>query len=243
MDKEDIKTAVEKVKSLSPKRNFKQTFDLIINTKGLDLKKTDQQVEFFANLHNTIGRPRKICAFVGPELIEQAEKVCDKAILVDDFPKYDKKAAKKLAKEFDYFIAQATIMPKVAQAFGKVLGTRGKMPNPKAGCVVPPNANLKQLYDRLQKIVKVSIKQRPMVQVAIGKEDMDEAQLIDNIETLYDQVIHHLPQEKNNIKDVYLKLTMGRPVKIGEKSDNNVQAKKSNKKSVDAAQSTKEEGE
>ena len=43
---------------------------------------------------------------------------------------------------------------------------------------------------------------------------MDEAKIIDNIMTIYNQLIHNLPQEKNNIKSIFIKFTMSKPVKI-----------------------------
>ena len=119
-----------------------------------------------------------------------------------------KKLAKRLASAHDYFIAQATIMPKVASAFGRVLGPKGKMPNPKAGCVVPPNANLKQLVERLQTLVKLSAKKELIFSCAVGMEDAKDDDLVDNIMTVYNQVIHHLPNEQHNVRSVFLKLTM-----------------------------------
>jgi large subunit ribosomal protein L1 len=89
------------------------------------------------------------------------------------------------------------------------------MPNPKAGCVVPPKgANLKALVDKLQKTLKVSAKKVPVIQLRVGTESMEADKVADNIIYIYDQIIHHLPGEKNNIKVVYLKLTMGKPVKL-----------------------------
>jgi large subunit ribosomal protein L1 len=148
--------------------------------------------------------------------MEQAKKTFDTAILSDDFQAYakDKKKTKKLATEHDYFVAQANIMPQVAGAFGRVLGPKGKMPNPKAGCVVPTNANLGVLAPKLKKMVRISAKTMPMVQLRVGKEDSNEEEVIDNILTIYDGLIHHLPGGLNNVKKTLLKLTMGKPVKI-----------------------------
>ncbi|MBI2549051.1 hypothetical protein HYW21_06910 [Candidatus Woesearchaeota archaeon] len=215
MDKKKLKEAITKLKEGKIKRNFKQRFDLILTLRGLDLKKTDEQVDFYAKLNYPTGKPKKICALIGPELKEEAA-VCDQVIMSDQFDALaqDKKALKKLARSCDYFIAQSNIMPKVATAFGKVLGPRGKMPNPKAGCVVPPKANLKLLYDQLQRTVRITAKTSLMVQVPVGIEDQIEEEVVENILSLYDQIIHHLPQEQQNVKAVLLKLTMSPVVRV-----------------------------
>lgn len=215
MDKNTIKKTLEEVKNASKKRKFVQSYDLIISLQDLNLKDPLEQVEFFANLTHTVGKKMTVCCLAGPELVEQAKAVCDFSIAQPEFDKYaEKKAAKRLARSYDFFIAQANIMPKVAQVFGRYFGPRGKMPNPKAGCVIPANANLKITYDRLQRTVKVSAKKVPIIQVVVGKEDQPQDEVIDNILAIYDQLIHHLPNEKNNIKHVLLKTTMGKPVKL-----------------------------
>jgi len=194
MDKKQFTDALQKVKENSKKRKFNQSIDLIITVKDLDLKKTENQVETYVQLHFSKGKKIKICGLVGPELVEESKKHFDTTITVEEFKKYqaDKKSTKKLAKAHDFFVAQATIMPKVAQAFGRVFGPLGKMPNPKAGCVVPPNANLQQLGERLHHLVKVSIKTVPMVQVIVGKEDTKEDEILDNIQNIYTHFIHAL---------------------------------------------------
>ena len=103
-------------------------------------------------------------------------------------------------------------MAKVASAFGRVLGPKGKMPNPKAGCIVPPNANLEQLNERLQYTVKISGKKAPLMQTIVGSEKSSDADLIENIKFTYNNVVHHLPQGENNVKSVYIKYT--KPVKV-----------------------------
>ncbi|MBI3026923.1 50S ribosomal protein L1 [Candidatus Woesearchaeota archaeon] len=218
MDKEQIQAALLKAKDISEKRNFKQSFDLIINLKGLDLKKQEHQVDAFVTLPHPRGKKAKVCALVGPELEQQAQSVCDSVILADNFAKYkDKREIRKIANSFDFFIAQSNIMPKVATAFGRIFGPRAKMPNPKSGCIVPPNANLRALYEKLQRTVRITARTAPLIQCAIGVEDMDINKATENAIFVYNSLLQGLPNESHNIKGVYVKLTMGKPVKIGEK--------------------------
>ncbi len=232
MNKNDFIKALKTSKDNSPKRKFKQSYDLIINLRNLDLKKTENQIDIFIQLHYDRGKKVKICALVGPELKATAKEECDMSIELSDFDKYakNKKLTKKLAQNYDFFIAQANIMPKVAAAFGKVLGTKGKMPNPKAGCIVPPNANLKALVTKLQNSVRIRVNVSPLFQCRIGNEDTPEEHLIDNAFIIYNSLIHSLPGEKNNIRSVYLKLTMGPSIKVGTETEEAPQKKKKEEK-------------
>ena len=198
------------------KRNFSQSVDLIVSLKELDLKKPEHQVDFFITLPNSTNKKAKICALVAQELASEAKAVCDAVILQDEFPKYakDKKAIKKLVKEHAYFIGQANIMPKVAATFGRILGPKGKMPNPKAGCIVPPKALLKPVYNKLQNTIRVSAKTAPVMQCRIGTEAMTDEQLAQNFSSVYDQLVSVLPNGEANIKAAFLKLTMGKPVRL-----------------------------
>jgi|GEM_PF-96643 len=221
MEKQDFKTALELLKQNSEKKKFTQAVDIIVNLKNLDLKKNDQQVDLYLQLHHGRGKKVKIACLCGPELLPNAKQNCDLAIPTDDFPRYaqDKKLVKKLANEYDYFLAQANIMPEVAKTFGRVLGPKGKMPNPKAGAVVPPNANLKPVVDKFSKTVRLSAKTQMSIKANIGKEDTPEAELLDNAFTIYEALMKALPQEKNNIKDVLIKYTMSRPIPVGVTAD------------------------
>ncbi len=226
MNKEDILNTIKSVRDNSPKRKFTQGFDLIINLKDIDIKREDQKVNTFLILPCSLGKKVKTTALVGQELIAKA-KVCDKTVVLDDFKKQDKKAIKKLAEETDYFIAQANIMPQVAATFGKILGPRGKMPNPKAGCVVPPIIpDLKPTVEKLQKTIKLETKNEPTLKVRIGSESSKDEEIAENILSVYNNILTALPQEKNNIKNMVLKLTMGKPFIIQSKEKEKKQAKK-----------------
>jgi large subunit ribosomal protein L1 len=216
MEKEKIIKFVKKLKQESKKRNFVQSIDLIINLKDINLKNPDEHVDIFTTLSHPKSKKIKICGLVGTELKEESNKVCDLTIHADEFQKYagNKKELKKLANEYDFFIAQANIMANIAKVFGKVLGSRGKMPNPKAGCVVPPKTNLKPLYDKLQNTVRLLAKTSPVIHVCIGKEDMTDQDIAENILNLYNLLIHSLQKEENNIASILIKTTMSKPVRL-----------------------------
>ena len=215
MEKETIQKALNELKEKSQKRKFTQTIDLIVNLKELNLKNPQDQVDFFALLNFDKGRKTKVCALIGPELKDEAEKFCDTVITVDQFPQYaEKKKLRKLAEDHDFFLGQSDMMTKIAQVFGRVLGVRNKMPNPKGGCVIVPKTPLGPLCTKLQKTIRISAKTSPSIKCAVAKESMKEEEILDNILTLYNQIVHHLPKEENNVKNVFLKMTMSKPVKV-----------------------------
>ena len=53
-----------------------------------------------------------------------------------------------------------------------------------------------------------------LMKIMAGIETQDDSEVIDNIMTVYNAVLHSLPQEHNNIKNIQLKLTMGKPLTI-----------------------------
>jgi large subunit ribosomal protein L1 len=213
IDKASIGKALKQVREKAKTRKFAQTVDFIVNL-NLDMK--TNKVDFFVDLHYERGKKTSVCALVGAELLDNAKENCDFAVESENFIKYqkDKKETKRLAKKYDYFIAQANIMPKIAAAFGRYFGPLNKMPNPKAGCVVPSNANLAPLVKKLQKLVKVRALRNPVVQVAVATEKIEDEKIIDNILTVYKALLTHLPNGENNVRGAYLKLTMGPAVRI-----------------------------
>ncbi len=211
-----IKQKVSEAKKAAKKRNFPQSVDFIISLKNLDMKNSSHHVDTYVQLPNTKGKKTKVCAIIGPEFKSKAEAVFDSIITeteFEDFKKHPKKL-KSMINGFDYFVAQANLMPRVAQYFGKILGPRGKMPNPKAGCVVDMKTDLKALYEKLQKTVRVTAKLQPQIQCKIATEDMDDEMIANNAFSVYEAVIHNLINGEHNINRVFLKLTMGHPVEV-----------------------------
>ena len=214
MDKQTVLKALTELRATTKKRNFSQSVDLIINLKNINTK--SNPVTFFATLPKPKGKVIKVAAFLGQELVEQGRKVCDLVITEAEFAEYkaDPKKIKQMAETYDYFIAQANIMGKMAGTFGKILGMKGKMPNPKTGAVVAPNANLETLRDVLERTVKLSAKKATNLQVVVGKENMSDEDLIENIMAVHTVTLQQLPNHDQNVKKVQLKLTMSKPVTV-----------------------------
>ena len=202
---EQLKTALTELRKNEP-RKFKQTVDLIVNLQKFEVKKNPLNI-FIKIPHKS--KDKKIAGF-----FESKSDFVD-TITEMDFKKYgDKKKLKSLVKKYDFFIAQAKLMPKVATTFGRVLGPAGKMPSPQLGIVL--NADEKSI-DELKEKINMSLRIRAKeasIKVAVGKEDMKDEEIIENVNSVYNELIKALPRDKENIKNIEVKFTMTKPVKI-----------------------------
>ena len=219
MDKTQVLKTLKLAREYSKKRNFAQSIDIILNLKGLNLKKQEDNINTFIVLPHSKGKVSKIGALVGNELSTKAKETCDLVILKDDFHSYgtDQKKTKKIAKDIDFFIAQTNLMTDVAKAFGRVLGPMGKMPNPKAGAVVPPiMPSLKPIVDKLKNSIKLQTKNELAVKGVIGNESMKDDEIAENALAVYNHILHLVHEDKSKIPKVILKLSMGRPFAVNK---------------------------
>ena len=216
MDTKAFEIAIKKLRE-SPKRKFSQSVDLIINLKQIDLKNPEHKVDLPIILPAGLGKKVTICGLVDKELSDQSKTIFDHTIQKEQFTKLDPKETKKLADQYDFFVAQSTLMVDIAKVFGKTFGPKSKMPNPKMGCVVPPSASLAQVKERLSKTIRIQNKKELIVKTFIGKESMSDEQLVQNATAVMESLLRALPHEKQNIASIYLKFTMSSPVLVGGK--------------------------
>ncbi|OGJ13090.1 hypothetical protein A3K82_03575 [Candidatus Pacearchaeota archaeon RBG_19FT_COMBO_34_9] len=202
---EQLETALNELRK-NPERKFDQSVDLIINLQKFDVKKN--QVNLFISVPHKI-KEKKICAFL--EVKNNNVETITKA----EFKKYsDKKELKKLAKKYDFFIAQASLMPIIATTFGRVLGPAGKMPSPQLGILMNADDKaINELKNKINNSVKIKTKEAS-IKISIGKQSMKNEELIENIITVYNSVMKALLKGKDNIKNIELKFTMTKPQKI-----------------------------
>jgi large subunit ribosomal protein L1 len=198
--------AIEKVRTSEKKVNFDQTVDLIINLKEFDVRRS--AFNLFIQVPNKI-KDKKIAGF-----FEKKSDLID-TIRKDNFGRYkEKKDIKKLIKKYDFFIANAKLMPLVATSFGRILGPAGKMPSPQLGILPSEDEKIiKELINKINTNVRIIVKE-PSIKIGIGKESLTNEQIIQNAITIYHKILESLPRKKDNIRDVKIKLTMGKPVKV-----------------------------
>jgi large subunit ribosomal protein L1 len=212
LQKSILTQKIIELKENTPKRNFKQSIELLLTLKGLDLKKPESRLDFSVEMPHPIGKPVKVCVIATGDLALKAkgggaDLVLDRGEL-DELAK-DRKRAKKIAEEHDHFIAEASLMPLVGRALGAVLGPRGKMPTP-----VPPNVAIEDLIKRYKRTVKIRVRDQPAVRCRVATEDMSEEHIAENVQAIVSSVESKLEKGDKNMSRIRLKATMGKPVEV-----------------------------
>lgn len=213
----ETKHIIEKIKEVrenSKERGFPQTFDCIINLQNMDLKKPEHKVDVGVTLASPLkSKGLKICAVIDHG-VSGAEEVFDGVIYNDELTamKGDMKKIRGVAHKYDKFVVQANHMPLFAQVLGRFLGPMNKMPSPKLGMVITPKTPQKDLYDKLQKTAHLQTKKNLVLQISVGSEKESDEVVAENIKHIYESLLHALPNQKNNVKNVGIKLTMGKLV-------------------------------
>jgi large subunit ribosomal protein L1 len=205
---EQLKKALTELRK-AKERKFNQTVDLIVNLQKFDVKKTNLNI--FASVPHRI-KEKKIAGF-----LEVQNSHID-TITPEEFKKYNNKTQlKNLVNNHDFFIAQASLMPSVATTFGRVLGPSGKMPSPQLGIIMNADEKtIKELKTRIDNSIKIKIKESS-IKIPIGKQNMKDEEIIENIVSVYNIILKNMPRNKENIKNIEIKFTMTKPYKISIK--------------------------
>ncbi|MHA1687681.1 MAG: 50S ribosomal protein L1 [Candidatus Heimdallarchaeaceae archaeon] len=204
--------AIKKMKEQSPSRNFTESVDIAINLKDINLQDPSKRFQMEIKLPHKLSKEVKICVFAeGSQLVEAESSGAERVIDRNELENISREAkqAKKLAKQYDFFIASAPLMPVIGQKLGKFLGPRGKMPKP-----VPPTASLEPIIENYHQMVQVRLRQTPVIHARVGTVDMTPEQIAENALTLIRAVEGKLEKGENNIRSIYIKTTMGPAIRV-----------------------------
>jgi len=209
MDKKKIHDAISKALEEKGKKKFKQSVELIINMRGIDFSKSEHRLNLDVFLPKGKGGKDLKVAVVSDEVIaSQAKKAgADLTISANEIANYaEPTRLKDLAKNY-VLLSQPNLISQIAKHLGQYLGPRGKLPKPITG-------NIVDLMDRSRKSIRITSKGKymPIAQAFIGTEVMSVEDLTENAEAVYDSVKNKVTE--GNIKNMYVKLTMGKPVRI-----------------------------
>lgn len=204
--------AIREAKEKGKGRNFRQSIDLVLNLRDFDVKDQKNRVNQDVVLPNGRGSDIRVCVIAGGDLALRAKEGGAGVLSREDLDTLgkDRKEVKRLASEYDFFVAQADMMPLVGRTLGSVLGPRGKMPKP-----IPPNANVDGVLTRLSKTVTVRTQRdQAIINSCIGTEAMSDEELAQNMSALVESVERSLPRADQNIGSMLVKTTMGPPVRV-----------------------------
>ena len=193
------------------KRKFTQSVDLAIHLKDVDLKKPENRIDEEIELPKGRGREAKIGVFASGELAFKAKDVADMVVTPEQIKELadDKKKAKEVAETYDFFLAEAPLMPSIGKAIGRIFAPRGKMPKP-----IPPDADIAALVAKLRNSIRVRSKDRPTFHCFVGREDMGPDDIAENIEAVLQRIEARLERGRMNIKSAHVSTTMGSSARV-----------------------------
>jgi len=178
---------------------------------GVDPKQADQQVRGVIVLPHGLGKTVRILVFGEGEAARIAREAGADFVADDEMIKQIQNGW----VDFDVAIAVPEIMGKVGR-LGRVLGTRGLMPNPKAGTVAPADDLPRLIREARAGRVEFRLDKTGNVHVPIGKASFSEQALFENFATLMDAIRKAKPASAKGIylRKVVVAPTMGPGVKV-----------------------------
>lgn len=199
--------AVAKVKEHA-KVKFDETVDVAIKL-GVNPKHADQMVRGAVVLPHGLGKTVRVLVFATGEKEKEALDAGADFVGAEDL--IEKIQGGWL--DFDTTIAIPPMMAKVGK-IGRILGTRGLMPNPKVGTVTMDIANAVKQAKAGK--VQYRVEKAGIVHAPIGKVSFDETKLVENLEALLDAIIKAKPAAAKGtyVKGITVSSTMGPGVKI-----------------------------
>jgi large subunit ribosomal protein L1 len=206
-----IEEAVSRALDEAPQRGFRETVDLAVNLRDLDLNDPSNRVDESVVLPGGTGQETRIVVFATGETALRAEDVADEVLGPDELEDLggDDDAAKDLAAETDFFVAEAALMQDIGRYLGTVLGPRGKMPTP-----LQPDDDVVETINRMKNTVQLRSRDRRTFHTRVGAEDMDAEAISENIDVIVRRLEATLEKGPLNIDSVFVKTTMGPSVEV-----------------------------
>lgn len=194
--------AVKLAKEVAPAR-FDESVEVHFRL-GIDTRQADQQVRGSVVLPHGTGKTVRVAVFAQGEKAREAEAAGADVVGDDELIERIQKGF----LDFDATVATPDMMAKVGR-LGKILGTRGLMPNPKLGTVTMD-------VDRVVKELKAGkVEYRAdkygIAHVAIGKKSFTDDALVENYGAVMDEIARAKPASSKGryLKSITLTTTMG----------------------------------
>jgi len=211
LSNQQLAELAKKGKDQAKPTKFTQSVEVMIGLKEVDPKKTDLNINEIVYLPHPTSKQAKLCFIGSGDLAVRAKNA--KANMVMDPAQLEnyggsKRDAKKLARSYDFFLADTALMPRIGKVLGQALGPKGKIPTP-----VPPNSPIEAMINRMRTAVRVRSRGSLGVMAKVGDSKLSEPEIADNIIAVVNAVSKKLPNGDKNIRTIMVKSTMGKPAK------------------------------
>lgn len=188
--------AVKLVKSMATAK-FDETVEMHFRL-GIDPRHSDQQVRSTVLLPHGLGKTVRVLVFAEGEDARIAREA-GADIIADD--EIINRIMKEGYLDYEATLAVPGMMPKVGR-LGRILGTRGLMPNPKAGTVVQPEDLPRAINELKAGRVEFRNDKTGNLHIPVGKASFDETRLLENAQAIVDAV---QKQKPSAVKGIYIK--------------------------------------
>jgi large subunit ribosomal protein L1 len=210
IDREQAYSPLEAIRLLKGAEGakFDETVELHLNL-GLNVRHAEQQLRGTLMLPHGTGKDTRVAVFAEGEKAKEAEQAGADFVGAADL-------AAKIEEGFDDFdvaIATPDMMATVGK-LGRILGPRGKMPNPKAGTVTFDIG--KAVRDSKAGKLEYRTDRGANIHLTIGKKSFDERQLLENYATVVEEIVRAKPSAAKGryIHSITLTSTMGPGVRV-----------------------------
>ncbi|MEL7668329.1 MAG: 50S ribosomal protein L1 [Actinomycetota bacterium] len=210
VDRDRLYTPLEAIrlaKEVAPAK-FDETVEVHFRL-GIDTRQADQQVRGSVSLPQGTGKTVRVAVFAQGEKAKEAEEAGADVVGADDL--VERISGGFL--DFDATVATPDMMAKVGR-LGKILGTRGLMPNPKLGTVTMDVARV--VKELKAGRVEYRADKYGIAHVGIGKKSFTPEALVDNYAALLDEILRAKPSSSKGryIKSITVSTTMGPGIKV-----------------------------
>ncbi len=218
VDRERLHTPLEAIRLLKSFEGtkFDETVEVHFNT-GLNVRHADQQLRGTLMLPHGTGKETRVAVFAEGEKAKEAQDAGADVVGAGDL-------AQRVEEGFDDFdvaIATPDMMGTVGR-LGRILGPRGKMPNPKAGTVTFDVG--KAVRDSKAGKLEYRTDRGANVHLSIGKKSFDERPLLENYAAVLDEIVRAKPSAAKGryIRSITLASSMGPGIKVDPARTRNV---------------------
>ena len=204
----DLSEMIQRAKEASGTKKFRQSVELIIVFRDIDVKK-GFAINEVVQLPKT-SAPAAVCVMASGDMgIKAKEAKADMVIDAEELGRLgtNKRESRKFVNRYDFFLADTKLMPTVGKVLGQILGPRGKMPTP-----VPFNAPIASFLERFKSSTLIRMRNSLALSCKIGDETMADSDLAANAMTIVSAVEKKLPNGERNVKKIMVKTTMGKIV-------------------------------